>query len=106
MVDDSILALRRQLATEIVHISNQTNIYGASRVLGIDMPRLSDLRHELRNLSQRLQLLGPDQVLARGYSITMDAATGRVLRQASDVRRGQRLRTRLSAGEIISTAES
>ena len=33
-------------------------------------------------LEGRLRLLGPEQVLARGYSITTDAATGKVLREA------------------------
>jgi exodeoxyribonuclease VII large subunit len=44
-------------------------------------------------------------VLARGYSITMDAATGRVLREADKVKAGQRLRTRLKKGEVFSKAE-
>jgi len=53
----------------------------------------------------RLRLLGPEQVLARGYSITMDAATGTVLREAVKVKAGQRLKTRLKTGEIFSRAE-
>ena len=56
-------------------------------------------------LAGRLRLLGPEQVLARGYSITMDAATGKVLRQAGEVKRGQRLRTRLKHGDVFSRAE-
>jgi exodeoxyribonuclease VII large subunit len=56
-------------------------------------------------LETRLRLLGPEQVLARGYSITMDAATGRVLRDAGEVKAGQRLKTRLKAGEVFSKAE-
>ncbi len=56
-------------------------------------------------LEARLRLLGPEQVLARGYSITMDAATGKVLREARQVKARQRLRTRLQSGEIRSVAE-
>jgi exonuclease VII large subunit len=40
----------------------------------------------------------------RGYSITMDAATGEILREAKRVKAGQRLRIRLKVGEIISRA--
>ncbi len=58
------------------------------------------------NLEARLRLLGPEQVLARGYSITTDAATGAVLRDAGKVKAGQRLKTRLKAGEIFSRAET
>jgi exodeoxyribonuclease VII large subunit len=64
------------------------------------------LRHEaLRQLERRLHALGPEQVLARGYSITTDAATGNVLRDATKVKTGQRLKTRLARGEIKSAVE-
>ncbi|HXG48374.1 MAG TPA: exodeoxyribonuclease VII large subunit [Methylomirabilota bacterium] len=70
------------------------------------------LRHGIRSratmvaaLEARLRLLSPANVLARGYSITMDAATGRVIRDAAAVQRGQRLRTRLKSGEIHSRVE-
>jgi exodeoxyribonuclease VII large subunit len=72
--------------------------------------RLDELaRVHLRNRQDRLgateaklRLLGPEQVLARGYSVTMDAATGKILRRAKDAAAGQSLRTRLHEGEITS----
>jgi len=81
---------------------------------------LKTSRHRLRELAQvhlrnwrnrlgateaRLRLLGPEQVLSRGYSITTDAATGKVLREASEAKGGQRLKTRLKTGEIFSRTE-
>ena len=68
--------------------------------------RLREARDGFANAESRLRLLGPEQVLARGYSITMDAGTGAILRAASEVKRGQHLRTRLHKGEVGSTAES
>jgi exodeoxyribonuclease VII large subunit len=62
-------------------------------------------REALRQLARRLNALGPEQVLARGYSITTDAATGKVLREAGKVEPGQRLKTRLADGEISSRVE-
>jgi exodeoxyribonuclease VII large subunit len=59
----------------------------------------------LETLEARLRLLGPEQVLARGYSITMNAATGKIIRRAKDVKRGENLRTRVSEGEIISRVQ-
>jgi len=56
-------------------------------------------------LEGRLRLLGPEQVLARGYSITTDAQTGKVLREAKAAKAGQRLKTRLKKGEVFSTVE-
>jgi len=62
-------------------------------------------RHSLTNLQARLHLLSPEDVLARGYSITTDAASGRILRAASEASAGTRLRTRLREGEIRSVVE-
>jgi exodeoxyribonuclease VII large subunit len=68
--------------------------------------QLRERQHGLQTLESRLRLLGPEQVLARGYSITMDAATGKVLRDAGEVKASQRLKTRLQTGEISSRVES
>jgi exodeoxyribonuclease VII large subunit len=62
-------------------------------------------RNRFAQLQSRLRLLAPDNVLARGYSITTDAASGRVLRAASEVKPGQRLKTRLKSGEVRSVVE-
>ena len=67
--------------------------------------RFKDLKNHLAAAESRLQLLGPEQVLSRGYSITMDAASGKVLRDAAKVKAGQKLKTRLKAGELFSRAE-
>jgi exodeoxyribonuclease VII large subunit len=66
---------------------------------------LKTRRETLHQLEKRLQSLGPEQVLARGYSITMDAATGIVLREAGKVVAGQKLKTRLAKGEVFSRVE-
>jgi len=66
---------------------------------------LQGAANALTLLDSRLRLLGPEQVLARGYSITRDAKTGEVLREAGKAETGQRLKTRLKQGEIISRVE-
>ena len=65
--------------------------------------QLGERRNEFTNLHARLQLLSPENVLARGYSITTDAATSRIVRAATEVRPGDRLKTRVQNGEITST---
>ncbi len=67
--------------------------------------QLRERRTRAEGLEARLRLLSPQQVLARGYSITTDADTGKVLRDAAKVKTGQRLKTRLQKGEIVSKAE-
>ena len=54
------------------------------------------------NFKARLHLLSPENVLARGYSITSEAETGRILRDAKQVRPGTKLATRLQEGELRS----
>jgi exodeoxyribonuclease VII large subunit len=67
--------------------------------------RVKDRLKEMANVEGRLRLLSPTNVLDRGYSITSDAATGKVIRDAAEVRPGQRLKTRLKKGEVRSVAE-
>ncbi len=67
---------------------------------------LKQRREQLRHIERRLNALGPEQVLARGYSITMDAASGKVLRDAKKVKSGQRLKTLLKTGEVLSKVET
>jgi len=87
-----ILALRRAaLLREENRLRERTRHY------------LRHLRQRREALHSRLQLLGPEQVLARGYSITMDAATGKIIRAKSQTSAGQLLKTRLHSGEIKST---
>ena len=65
--------------------------------------RVPALRERVSALEARLRALSPEDVLRRGYSITFHA-DGRVARRAEDVRPGERLRTRLSEGEVLSDA--
>ncbi len=66
---------------------------------------LRDRQHAFTAVQAHLRLLGPEQVLARGYSITSDAATGKVIQDAAKVKAGQCLKTRLKIGEIYSKTE-
>jgi exodeoxyribonuclease VII large subunit len=75
------------------------------RLRELALVRFKDLKTGLAATEARLRLLGPEQVLSRGYSITMDAASGKVLRDATKVKAGQKLKTRLKVGEVLSQAE-
>ena len=55
----------------------------------------------LERLQAALAGLDPAAVLARGYSITYGGG-GAVLRDATNVKEGERLRTRLAKGEVLS----
>ncbi|MCX7868131.1 MAG: exodeoxyribonuclease VII large subunit [Limisphaera sp.] len=53
----------------------------------------------------RLILLGPEQVLARGYSVTFEEPSGRIVRDVGEIRPGQLLRTRVHRGAFVSRVE-
>ena len=58
-------------------------------------------RQQLHRLESQLRALGPLAVLERGYSITQ-SADGNVVRDAKQVKRGDRLKTRVAKGMISS----
>jgi exodeoxyribonuclease VII large subunit len=103
----------RNLADRLLRIRPAQLLNQQRETMVMSRRRLRELAHAgLRNgksrfetLEARLQLLGPEQVLSRGYSITMNAESGKVLRDAQTVQPGQRLKTRLHAGEVLSRAE-
>jgi exodeoxyribonuclease VII large subunit len=62
-------------------------------------------RREFRELETRLRLLSPEKILERGYSITSDAETGAVIRDARKLPAGRKVKTRVQHGEFISVVE-
>ncbi|HVU08383.1 MAG TPA: exodeoxyribonuclease VII large subunit [Verrucomicrobiae bacterium] len=103
----------QNLATRLRQVRPKQLLKQRQEFLKASRKRLRELAriglHNRKNLlgatEARLCLLGPEQVLARGYSITTDVATGKVLRAAAKVKSGQRLKTRLKSGEILSRVE-
>ncbi|HLZ54600.1 MAG TPA: exodeoxyribonuclease VII large subunit [Verrucomicrobiae bacterium] len=103
----------QNLATRLLRVRPAQLLKQRLELLKTNRHRLHELAQvHLRNWQNRfgatetrLRLLGPEQVLARGYSITTDAVTGMVLREAAKVKTGQRLKTRLKTGEIFSRTE-
>ena len=55
---------------------------------------------QVKTLAQRLADLNPENILKRGYSITMKKETGEVVVNADQVTRGDELSVRLSQGEL------
>lgn len=67
--------------------------------------RLAAAETRLATTTAALQALSPLAVLARGYSVTRDAETLRIVRTAAETVPGQRLETLLADGSIYSTVE-
>ena len=58
----------------------------------------------LSQIRKVLDLLNPDSVFRRGYSMTLDEK-GNLLTDSAQISTGDRLRTRLAKGELVSVAE-
>lgn len=65
--------------------------------------RLSREQQRLAALADKIDLLSPDQILRRGYSITL-GPDGRALRNPAEAPAGTPLTTRLAQGTLHSTA--
>ena len=62
--------------------------------------RLLRERHQLDMLNEKLEALNPELLLRRGYSITLSG--GKVVKDASILKSGDELETRLSKGTVHS----
>lgn len=67
------------------------------------LQRLQATRHRQLLVEERLRLLSPEQILRRGYSITL--CRGRIVRSADELRPGDELTTRLAQGTAKSIVE-
>ncbi len=82
------------------------------RLVALESRLACDIRADLRRRQDRLSAMaahlravGPEQVLKRGYSITMLKKGGAVVRHADQVKPGDKLITRFADSQIESTAD-
>lgn len=101
-LDDATVGLGREMKSQLRE--RQHRVQQAVARLRQLKPAARIALHQahLASLTSRLRLLSPENVLARGYSITTDAATGKVIRRAGQAKPGQTLRTRVQDGAVES----
>ncbi len=92
-------ALERPI--ERVHTLQQQVDLAITRSSAALQHKMTLARSRSSALGDQLRVLGPDDVLRRGYSITYDE-DGLILRESDSVHPGARLRTRLSVGQVES----
>jgi len=66
---------------------------------------LSSNRDQLGYIIKHLENLNPLTVLSRGYSVTKDLISGRVVKDIKNIKKGALIETRLSKGIVISRVE-
>ncbi|MBX7104971.1 MAG: exodeoxyribonuclease VII large subunit [Gemmataceae bacterium] len=101
----SALVNRKSLVRplEAIHARQQRIDELNQRLTVATLQTIARHRQRVVAMAGRLDALSPLQVLARGYSLTQDES-GRLLRDASKVRVGDRLTSRLHRGRVISIA--
>jgi len=67
--------------------------------------RLQRTQDNINSIARVLAAIGPEQVLARGYSITRNKKTGEIIKSKTQVKGGEKLVTRVTDGQIESTAQ-
>ncbi len=68
--------------------------------------RLQGLRHRLELAAQAVAAASPDAILGRGYALVTDAASGRYVTSARQVRRAQEVRVRLHRSSFSATVNA
>jgi exodeoxyribonuclease VII large subunit len=91
---------------DIVHDRSRRLDESATRAAGGLRSLLHQGQRRFAHLAGKLQSLSPLAVLERGYTITEDAKTGRVIRSANQLRVGQSIVTRLASASATSKVES
>lgn len=76
------------------------------KMLGVKISHiLTTDQEKARTYTYRLNALNPLAILSRGFSLSTAIATGAVIRDASQIKIGDRVRTKLARGAFISRVE-
>ncbi len=97
--------LEARQPSALLEQQRQRRLWLEGRLHAVMRRHLDATAERLRRLGDLLRTLGPQGVLARGFSCTL-GPEGKPLRRAADVRPGDRLRTRLADGVITSVVEA
>jgi exodeoxyribonuclease VII large subunit len=101
-----------EFAADVLHHEPRQMLARARERLGVSQTRIErSVERTIRRasacveaLDARLKALSPLAVLDRGYALVI-TESGAVIRSASQVRKGERVRTRLTDGEFGSTVD-
>jgi exodeoxyribonuclease VII large subunit len=89
-----------------VVVRRRTEVAGVQARLGNAAAyQLERVKQRLLSAQRSIALLGPEQTLQRGYSITRKTS-GEIVQRSSDVEAGEEILTRLAQGELRSTVST
>ncbi|MEW6669672.1 MAG: exodeoxyribonuclease VII large subunit [Thermodesulfobacteriota bacterium] len=100
LLDSGARALMLNAPTHRIEALAQRLEFRMRSLIFLIARRIKDLSMGLSLKSQRLKDVSPMTILARGYSITRRVPEGTILKSASGVARGERVRVTLTRGEL------
>jgi exodeoxyribonuclease VII large subunit len=100
-LSENAAALRRHDPSREVILRRNRFAEFARRLSTCPSQLVNTMRRRFERAEKILAVVGPDATLRRGYSMTTDA-NGNLVRSVAQVKRGDRLRTRVTDGEIES----
>ena len=99
MMRDMIAAAQRLISDEMHKVETLESI-----IKPMLERRVTGEMHRLQMFGQRVSALDPDLLLKRGYSITLHE--GKIVRDASQLKHGDKIETRVEKGTIHSIVDS
>ncbi|HEX4212357.1 MAG TPA: exodeoxyribonuclease VII large subunit [Candidatus Dormibacteraeota bacterium] len=107
---EALIERRRRLGQAVVEVVRRRRAAlvdrdGRERIRRAMILRLRQAGEGIEHRRRRLAALSPESVLARGYSITFDSATGAVLRSATEAELQSTVDVRLSKGRLRARVE-
>ncbi len=87
------------------HLSRQADDL-ATRLHGAIQVNLREQQNQVAAISGKLETLSPLAVLRRGYSLTQDPTTDRLITSTKSLKKGQQIATRLAEGNVLSTIDT
>ena len=94
-----------QATAQRIEAARLARIDLCERLTGLASRGVRERAGGLESRAARLSSLAPEQTLKRGYSITVDASGGGIIREADQARKGQAVRVLLSAGRLEATVD-
>src|SRR5205809_750774 len=98
---ENTAALRRHDPSREIVLRRSRFAEFARRLATCPPHLVNTMRRRVERAEKILAVLGPDATLRRGYSMTLDA-TGNLVRSVTQVKRGDRIQTRVTDGAIES----
>lgn len=99
MMRDMIAAAQRSISDDMHKVETLESV-----IKPMLERRVTGEMHRLQMLGQRVSALDPDLLLKRGYSITLHE--GKIVRDASQLKHGDKIETRVEKGTIHSIVDS